>query len=75
MAEDCSNMASRVANAPHLRIRAVDVPATWREGESQMVVLELKKRGNALADNIRVRFGGNLVNRVGWTWHPPSPSE
>ena len=57
-------MAALVAQSPHLSLREVNVPEEWEEGEPQSVVIELINRGNAVAENIRVRLAGNLAMRV-----------
>jgi hypothetical protein len=63
-ARRCGQMAAKVAHAPHLRLRKVNIPDEWEEGEPQSVVVELKNRGNAVARNIQVRFAGNLAVRI-----------
>jgi hypothetical protein len=63
-ARRCWRTASRVARGPHLRIEEVNVPRQWEEEEEQQVVIELTNRGNAPAENIRLRLAGNLAARI-----------
>jgi outer membrane protein assembly factor BamB len=63
-ANRCDQQAARLTSGPYLYLRKIALPARWEAGEEQRVVFEVSNFGWASAERPRIRFGGELAQRM-----------